>query len=190
MLSSETMGGGDSGSYGCLTTRESFISANQTRERVSQAVWQNFCFFNSFTAPSHLMVFAWSHFKADSAIHSAAHIFPQTKHLYWEHTPIPQCHLDWTVFQAENHKNAYPWMIWGARLVSRFFNIQKAIQGIFLLFFLLLSQNIQVMHCYCNQLSYRKTFKRRSFWRIMRKDLIVQYLHSQSVEVVHHLILN
>ncbi len=115
-------------------------------------------------------VFAWSHFKADSAIHNAAQTFPQTMHLYWERSPIPKCHLDWAVFQAENHKNAYPRMIWGAG--SPDFNIQKIIQGMSLLYFLLLSQNIQVINCYCNlQVDFQKT-------------LILKHLHEERSDCI------
>lgn len=151
--------GDNSGCEHCLTSQEPFISTNQTKERCQPSSLTELLLFNSFTALSHLMVFALSHFKADSAIHNAAHIFQQTMHLFWELSPILEFHLDWTALKTENHKNVCPCLIWGARLVSRLFNIQKVFQGFFLHFFLLLSQDIQVICRYCNQLSYRHTFK-------------------------------
>lgn len=55
-----------------------FYQQKPDQETVSAKQFDRTSLFNSFTAPSLLMVLAWSHFRADSAIHNAAYIFWQT----------------------------------------------------------------------------------------------------------------
>lgn len=73
-------GGGDSDSWERWTTQDPFISTDQTgqhcRLRSSLMELFLFLFLTSFAMLSWLMAFAWSHFRADSAIHNAARTFP------------------------------------------------------------------------------------------------------------------